>query len=389
MKARGNRPETTHQGSSSQWAEPISREFVTVHRWDNREVISDAPALVILPDGRLLCSVELWSRDDTANRLYGHSRCLIFASDDAGTSWHELARLPFATGKFLARDARLWFIGSGTGWNGLWVTCSEDRGETWSGPTQVFDGKTYSASTGWVVDDGTLYWAMDDMNPARAERRVFAVAADLRAELRDPQTWRKSNAIEHPGVPQSLGRGPHHSGTWLEPNVVRVDDRLALIVRVRVSESNADGVVPNLGAVCDLDDTEGALRLTFSHYYPIPGAQNHFHIVPDEHNGLFWMTSNLVTGVARQLYRGWGKERRFLMLHYSVDAQNWFPAGVLAMWPKETQAFNYCTPVIDGDDLLFVSRTAEQAANQHDNDTITFHRVPDFRQLAVNLHPAH
>jgi hypothetical protein len=124
-------------------------------------------------------------------------------------------------------------------------------------------------------------------------------------------------------------------------------------VSVRIAA--ADGLLRLGAAVCDLTENDGTLRLTFSHYYPIPGAQNQFHIVCDEQSRLFWMTSNQVTGMAQDAYRGWGKERRFLMLHYSRDAQNWFPAGVLAMWPRETQAFNYCTPVIDGDDLLFVS----------------------------------
>ena len=75
------------------------------------------------------------------------------------------------------------------------------------------------------------------------------------------------------------------------------------------------------------------------------------------------------------------------MLHYSLDAQNWFPAGVLAMWPRETQAFNYCTPVIEGEEFLFVSRTSQYAINQHDNDRITFHRLNNFRKTAVNLIP--
>ena len=76
------------------------------------------------------------------------------------------------------------------------------------------------------------------------------------------------------------------------------------------------------------------------------------------------------------------------MLHYSIDASNWFAAGCLAMWPKESQAFNYCTPLIDGDDLLLVSRTAEHARNQHDNDKITFHRVKAFRRTALTLFPS-
>jgi hypothetical protein len=224
------------------------------------------------------------------------------------------------------------------------------------------------------------------MHPGIAERAVFAFAADLRGDLLDPGAWSFSNAIRHPGLPQAFGRGDHNGGKWLEPNLVAVDGRLLVIVRVRVSQGDVDAVVPNVAAVCDLTDNAGELDLAFSHYYPLPGGQNHFHIVPDPAAGLFWMTANQVTGCARACWRGWGKERRFLLLHYSRDALNWFPAGVLVMWRDETQACNYCTPLIDGTDLLFVSRTAEHAANQHDNDAVTFHRLPDFRRHAVDLY---
>ena len=44
-------------------------------------------------------------------------------------------------------------------------------------------------------------------------------------------------------------------------------------------------------------------------------------------------------------------------------------------------------PLIDGQDLLIVSRTSRNGRDQHDNDLITFHRFPDFRSLALNLFP--
>ena len=372
---------------------PLCEGFSTVYSWENRNLFSDAPALVKLPDGTLLCSVQLWSRqadrgqDNLVQELYGRNRCLIFASGDGGETWRESCRIPFATGKFLRHETRLYFIGSGIEWQGLWIAGSYDNGRTWTEPVRLRAGKVYAASTGWAVRDGTLYWAADDMHPSVKRRAVFALSCDLRGDPMDPASWRFSNNENHPGLPQCFGRGSHNGGKWLEPNVVNVDGKLLVIVRVRASAGAVDGVVPNVGAVCDLTENDGTLRLTFSHYYPIPGAQNHFHIVYDEQSRLFWMTSNQVTGMAQDAYRGWGKERRFLMLHYSRDAQNWFPAGVLAMWPRETQAFNYCTPVIDGDDLLFVSRTARHARNQHDNDCITFHRMVDFRKSAINLLP--
>lgn len=380
-------PDETH------WRLPLGTNSVTVYSWKNPKIISDAPALTKLPGGTLLCSVELWSyggfsgADALANKLYGRDRCLIFVSTDNGKTWKERSRIPFATGKFLQHDGQLYFIGSGTNWQGLYVARSADNGQTWDRPVRLREGKVYAASTGWVIHENTLYWAADDMNPSVTDRAVFAFSCDLNRNPLDPGSWRFSNDERHPGLPRSFGRGTHNGGKWLEPNVVSVPRGLLVIVRVRVSRRNADGVVPNVGAICDLVDGKGRLQLTFSHYYPIPGAQNHFHIVCDQPGRLFWMTSNQVTGVAENCYRGWGKERRFLMLHYSRDARNWFPAGVLAMWPKETQAFNYCTPVIDGNDLLFVSRTAQKALNQHDNDRITFHRVRNFRETAVNLFP--
>ncbi len=377
-----------------QWGKPLCTDFATVYAWDNRKLISDAPALVKLSDGTLLCSVELWSRDGfkgcdrLAEKLYGRNRCLIFASTDGGATWGERSRIPFATGKFLLHKGKLYFIGSGIEWQGLYITHSTDGGQTWTDPVQLRKGKVYAASTGWAVRGKTLYWAADDMNPSVKDRAVFAFCCDLSKDPLDAASWRFSNDERHPGLPQSLGAGSHNGGKWLEPNVVVVDGKLLVLVRVRTSQGNVDGNVPNVSAICNLEkDGNGQLRLKFSHYYPFPGAQNQFHVVWDEQAELFWMTSNQVTGMAENCYRGWGKERRFLMLHYSRDAQNWFPAGVLAMWRKETQSFNYCTPVIDGSDLLFVSRTSQDAANQHDNDRITFHRLRDFRKTAVDLRP--
>ena len=376
---------TAGQTGHSAW--PIGQQVSTVYRWDDTRLVSDAPALVRLPTGRLLCSVQLWSRDDTAARLYGRGCCLVFASEDDGLSWREQARLPFLTGKFLSHDGTLYFLGAGLGRQGLWITRSGDAGRNWSKPVCLLKGGVYAASTGWVQKAGHLYWAADNNHPSVRGRKVFVMAANLVQDLLDPGTWRFSIAIAHPGVPQVFGRGEHNGGKWLEPNVVSFGGQLRLVVRVRVSQDQVDGVVPNVAAVCDLADDGETLSLGFSHYYPVPGAQNHFHIVYDAQSRLNWMTSNLVTGIAEDLWRGWGKERRFLMLHYSVDGLNWFSAGCLATAPGVRQAFNYCTPLIDGEDLLVVSRTALEAANQHDNDRITFHRVAAFRRLAMNLFP--
>jgi hypothetical protein len=83
-----------------------------------------------------------------------------------------------------------------------------------------------------------------------------------------------------------------------------------------------------------------------------------------------------------------GNDRRFLMLMYGVDGLNWFPAGCIAQAAKLSQSFMYPRPQIDGDDLVVLARTSIDAPNHHDADHATFHRVRDFRRLALNLVPA-
>jgi hypothetical protein len=44
-------------------------------------------------------------------------------------------------------------------------------------------------------------------------------------------------------------------------------------------------------------------------------------------------------------------------------------------------------PLIDGNDLLVLSRTSREGWDQHDADLCTFHRIHAFRHLPLNLYP--
>jgi hypothetical protein len=117
---------------------------------------------------------------------------------------------------------------------------------------------------------------------------------------------------------------------------------------------------------------------------------------------MFWATANLVVdsqgvndwwskaekqGVVRYASGLGGNDRRFLMLLYGIDGLNWFQAGCIAQAPKISQSFMYARPVFDGDDLAIIARSSVNAPNQHDADYATFHRVKDFRKLALKLTP--
>lgn len=132
-----------------------------------------------------------------------------------------------------------------------------------------------------------------------------------------------------------------------------------------------------MGGVCNVKDLSGNLELSFSHFHPIPGAQNQFHMFYDEESGCHWMISNLPTRPR--------DERRILALFYGLHPLCWIQAGIIARGPTDKYAFNYTAPLIDGEDLLIVSRSSDR--HFHDNNMITFHRLKNFRSLAMDLKP--
>ena len=56
---------------------------------------------------------------------------------------------------------------------------------------------------------------------------------------------------------------------------------------------------------------------------------------------------------------------------------------MLAIGPTERHSRHYTSVDVDGEDLLFVSRTSDENADSaHNNNMNTFHRVRNFRSLA-------
>jgi hypothetical protein len=182
----------------------------------------------------------------------------------------------------------------------------------------------------------------------------------------------------------------------LEGNVVNVGGRLLVIARAVINRY----ATANMAAVFDVTREGRTLKLTFTQLYPVPGGQCKFHIVWDERSQMFWMASNYPTN-SLGLYRDpelklppgkpeWQslrEDRRLLMLSYSLDALNWLPACSIAKAEKMTQSFMYPSMVIDGNDIALLSRTGRDSGDYHDADLATFHRVRNFRSLAMDIRP--
>lgn len=376
-------------------AEPLAQEYVVLTTTDDRNVCTCGPGIAHAPDGSLLATVPYWWRGGPKRPGVVH----VLRSSDGGETWERLPSLEYFTAMPWTHDGALYLFAHRDGQGGyrnddLVLHRSEDGGRTWSEPVTLFEGHFWNCPTGIVTHDGHVYRAFDQLDVSGRAERV--VAGDLSRDLMDPASWRISPPVPFPGpVPELCRGGRCRNSRWLEPNVIQIGGKLRLLSRVEMDAM----ATANVCGVCDLSDDGEKLNLEFSQYYPMPGGQNKFHIVYDDVSRLFWTAATLVTDSQDQLgycqearkrreFTGTGgNERRILMLMYSMDALNWFQAGCIAMAPRLRQSFMYASLLIDGEDLLVLSRTSREGRDQHDADLCTFHRVRDFRRLALDLYP--
>jgi hypothetical protein len=383
---------------------PLAQNYTEVFHVTDSEFYVEGCGLERLENGALLAVVPVvpraqWSKE----RRAGQSRTHIVRSDDGGKTWQPVTELPYySAAPFVYRGTLYLFANKGGIQyrnDDLLLLRSRDGGKTWSDPVTLFKGHFWNCHTGMVIRDARLYWAVDDL-ALGSKRGPRVVTGDLKDDPMNAAAWRISDPVPFPGIPDSLVNPAFKdlSSQYLEPNVIDVQGQLHVLATVKPNHQATAG----LCAVFNVHDDGARCDLHFSQYHPMPGGQLKFCIIRDDVSKLFWATANLVVddrgtfdwweaGVKRGNFAGQGRiggnDRRLLMLLYSLDGFNWFQAGCIAQAAKISQSFMYARPVIDGADLAIIARSSVHAPNQHDADFATFHRVRDFRRLALNLVP--
>ncbi|MEP6668247.1 MAG: sialidase family protein [Chthoniobacter sp.] len=382
-------------------AVPLAQDYTVIYHNPDPEYYVEGPGLVRLDDGTFVAVVPVVPREQwSQERRAAHSVVHIFRSGDGGKTWQSLADLPYySAAPWVDRGTLYLFAnkaGAGKARNeNLILLRSSDGGKTWSEPVTLFKGNYWNCHTGMVQRDHHIYWAIDDMSYGM-NRGPRLVAGDLSGDPMDPHAWRISDAVTFPGAPEQLWNPKFAAqpSQYLEPNLIDVNGRLRVLAAVKIKRPTTS----NLCAVLDAADDGTKLDLKFTQYTGMPGGHLKFCVLRDEPSKLFWATSNLSAdnqgafdfekqAIESGHFKAAASDRRFLMLSYSVDAMNWFPAGCVAQAAKLSQSFMYARPVVDGDDLAIIARSSVNAPNQHDADNCTFHRVRDFRHLALNLYP--
>ena len=376
--------------------QPLAQDHVVALQVpDPEQSFFHDPGMTRLDDGALIVAAPQWQFE----RFDRRQSSRVVRSDDGGQTWEELAELPYADATPFVVDGGLFMFVQEKSHKDFQIVTTCDGGRTWTPPVTVIEAPVWNVSTPMLAWPDTIYWAMDYYSEGQHCYGKVMSRLDRGKSPLDPAAWSLSNVVPRPDLPDSMTRKLYprsdedlrHSVHWLEPNTVEVAGRIRVFTRCVIDQY----ATAHTAAILDYDPETN--RLSFTQYASWPGGQCKFFVIHDRRNHMYWMLSNLVTNSQDLL--GWkdrwpqsqngppGNERRWLFLHYSIDCLNWFPAGCVARWPDSIcKSFMYPSAVVDGEDLVVMSRTSRDSDDQHDADLVTIHRVRNFRELAMDLH---
>lgn len=352
-----------------------------------------SPSIARLPDGTLVASHDHfgpgsseWTRAVTA----------VFSSTDGGLTWGRIATVDGAFwSNLFVHDRALWLMGPTHHHGPLVIRRSADGGRTWSDPKDartglLADGEWHTAPMPVLEHGGRLWRAVEDASGGTEWGKRYGpvmLSAPTGSDLLDRAHWRFTKVV--PRDPAWLGG---RFVGWLEGNAVAdAAGNILDILRVEAGplvpgeiEQAAVVKVSADGASAEFDPETG--------FIPFPGGAKKFAIRRDPlslNEGIdpVWWT---LASAAPPSLAGKGKPasvRNTLVLLRSTNLREWELRTILLHHPDVARhAFQYVDWIVDGYDLLAVSRTAFDddgpgAHNAHDANYLSFHRVKGFREL--------
>jgi hypothetical protein len=334
-----------------------------------------SPGIAILPGGTYVAKMDLFGPQSTENT---RAVTRLFQSTDKGKTWLHLTDVQgmYWASLFYHRGA-LYLLGPEKQYGNLIIMRSVDRGRTWK-QAILAEGRYHTAPVPFVVHKGRLWRALEDADGPGgwgSRFRALMMSAPVKADLLRRESWTFTNSV--PGDPAWLDG---KFGGWLEGNAVLTPQgRVVDILRV-------DHKTREYGAVVDISsDGKQASFDSRIGFFPFPGGAKKFTIRYDKQSKRYWSLSNVVP--AQFAGRPPAATRNTLALIHSSDLRTWTPGPVILQHPDpDKHGFQYVDWLIEGNDIVFVCRTAFDdesggAHNYHDANFLTFHRIPNFRNL--------
>ncbi|MFT5369531.1 MAG: hypothetical protein ACI8V2_004509 [Candidatus Latescibacterota bacterium] len=338
-----------------------------------------SPSLLQLPNGFLLASHDIYWGKAAQNLTH------VFISKDNGTTWSFQSQIfPSFWTKLFFHHGVLYAFGMDGEYGDLNIFKSTDEGRTWSAPTLMCKGGNrdvggpHKAPMPVVEFKGRLWTAFEYGSwslPSYHDSGFASIAVD--DDLMVRENWVISEFLRYSndwdGVCKGEARG------YLEGNIVITpEDTLVNVLRYQIEHCD-----PNYGRaiVLGIDHDHPEKAPTFNRLIRFHGNFSKFTINYDSVSGYYYALVNRVTQKAEL------KQRNCLTLTRSKDLDNWeMVRDILNFqdngWKEDLKkvGFQYIDWIFEGEDILFLSRTAiNNAYNFHNANYLTYHRIEHFR----------
>ena len=335
-----------------------------------------SPSLVRHPDGYLLASMDLFAGARPQNLT------LIFRSDDDGETWHYVSELmPCFWGRMFIHGGALYMLACSTEYGDLLIGRSDDGGKTFGTPTVLLRGAGRPDEAGVhknpqppVIFGGRIWETLEWGAWAIGGHAVMVMSALTNADLLDPASWLFSEPVPYdpawPGLPEGPSAGNIEGTLTVAPdgaliNIMRYDMR-------KMRPNHGKAIIYRVNT----DYPEAPLE--YQRTMDFPANHSKFEVQYDEKSGMYLSIASRIVS-HEDAY-----SRNLLSLMYSPDLVKWHVGCDLLDYRHEDPqmvGFQYVDFTIEGDDILYLSRTAmNRAHNFHDANYSTFHRLRDFRK---------
>ncbi len=318
------------------------------------------PSLLVLPNGDCLAMIS--------NSVDGVG---LYRSTDKGLHW-SLVKAGFAVNvqSIFEHQGSIYVIGKNTkGAGNTRIYKSSDQGATWT--DRIFEGHGGGDAPSHVlIADGRIWKA------GFAGNGPGFYSAPVSADLLKESSWTLS-AGRWGDIPLANGQKLKAGN---ESTLLKTKE--GKLFNVGKSSVHRPDIGSKNGIVTLQPDLKNLTKVTWDPDYAGP-------LLSDTGNGKFTAQYDPVSE------RYWaltsGKNRGKLNLYRAGATRGriddfQFVATILDSESSANQGFNYPFMQIDGNDIIFVSRTAWETARGvatrwHDGNLFTFHRIKNFRQL--------
>lgn len=335
------------------------------------------PSLLKHPAGYLLASMDVFEGGAPQNLT------MIFRSDDDGANWYHYTELfPCYWGTLFLHNGEVYMLATSTEYGDLLIGRSSDGGKNWGKPTVLARGSCHSDTPGWhkssmpvICHKGRLWCGVDYGSHHTGGHMSCLASARADGDLLNAENWCITEPLPYDPCWEGAVKGDTRG--LIEGNaVVLPDGEIGNMLRYFTNRGTPSyGLAGLLRGNCE--NPENALR--FERFVPFPGNLSKFDVKKDAQTGLYFSILTRIVHPDRV------KARDMLSLACSADLVHWQVLCDLIDGTgedPETVGFQYVSFLFDGDDLIFLCRTAFNGAQSyHDNNYITFHRVPRFRNL--------